>query len=106
MTSFRLNMHKFNGLLYQRHISFSIIVLVLSAQSLQRWIVVFFSGRRFESHSIRFSSPIQTEIEFHFGFQGNLGALEFLLLNRAKVNVSDVKGVTPLHIATTLGNTG
>ncbi|XP_022085475.1 arf-GAP with coiled-coil, ANK repeat and PH domain-containing protein 2-like isoform X2 [Acanthaster planci] len=37
---------------------------------------------------------------------GNLGALEFLLLNRAKVNVSDISGVTPLHIATTLGNTG
>ncbi|XP_038061593.1 arf-GAP with coiled-coil, ANK repeat and PH domain-containing protein 2-like isoform X2 [Patiria miniata] len=37
---------------------------------------------------------------------GNLGALEYLLLNRSKVNVSDVSGITPLHIATSVGNTG
>ncbi|XP_071806071.1 arf-GAP with coiled-coil, ANK repeat and PH domain-containing protein 2-like [Asterias amurensis] len=37
---------------------------------------------------------------------GNLGALEYLLLNRSKVNVSDVNGVTPLHIATSQGNAG
>ncbi|XP_033642247.1 arf-GAP with coiled-coil, ANK repeat and PH domain-containing protein 2-like isoform X3 [Asterias rubens] len=37
---------------------------------------------------------------------GNLGALEYLLLNRSKVNVSDANGVTPLHIATSKGNAG
>ena len=37
---------------------------------------------------------------------GSMAAVEFLLLNRAKVDVRDQRGRSPLHHATMLGNTG
>jgi Arf-GAP/coiled-coil/ANK repeat/PH domain-containing protein len=35
--------------------------------------------------------------------QGSVMAVEFLLLNGAKINVQDADGKTPLHLATVLG---
>jgi Arf-GAP/coiled-coil/ANK repeat/PH domain-containing protein len=35
--------------------------------------------------------------------QGSVMAVEFLLLNGAKINAQDVDGKTPLHLATLLG---
>jgi ankyrin repeat protein len=35
--------------------------------------------------------------------QGSVMAVEFLLLNCAKINVQDADGKTPLHLATELG---
>jgi ankyrin repeat protein len=37
-------------------------------------------------------------------FQGSVMAVEFLLLNGAKINTQDADGKTPLHLATELGN--
>jgi Arf-GAP/coiled-coil/ANK repeat/PH domain-containing protein len=35
-----------------------------------------------------------------------MAAVEFLLLNRAKVDIRDLRGRSPLHHATMLGHTG
>jgi Arf-GAP/coiled-coil/ANK repeat/PH domain-containing protein len=35
--------------------------------------------------------------------QGSVMAVEFLLLNGAKINAQDADGKTPLHLATELG---
>jgi Arf-GAP/coiled-coil/ANK repeat/PH domain-containing protein len=36
--------------------------------------------------------------------QGSVMAVEFLLLNGAKINAQDADGKTPLHLATELSN--
>ncbi|XP_044734424.1 arf-GAP with coiled-coil, ANK repeat and PH domain-containing protein 2 [Chrysoperla carnea] len=38
-------------------------------------------------------------------FSGSVMSCEYLLLNGAKINITDVDGRTPLHLATELGNT-
>jgi len=35
--------------------------------------------------------------------QGSVMAVEFLILNGAKINIQDADGKTPLHIATVMG---
>lgn len=35
--------------------------------------------------------------------QGSVMAVEFLILNGAKINAQDADGKTPLHLATVLG---
>jgi Arf-GAP/coiled-coil/ANK repeat/PH domain-containing protein len=39
----------------------------------------------------------------HIFLQGSVMAVEFLLLNGAKINAQDADGKTPLHLATSLG---